>query len=113
MKIGFTVAFARESHTESERTKSRSFCILHVPIIGKYGYLRSSGSRIWSKARNISFQVWFYNFTDCREDMFAINLCNSVMFVSFRTTILPQPEKLKEMLDRFESFHLKFLEEYK
>ncbi|XP_065210755.1 alanine aminotransferase 1-like [Planococcus citri] len=31
----------------------------------------------------------------------------------FRTTILPQPEKLKEMLERLESFHLKFLEEYK
>lgn len=31
----------------------------------------------------------------------------------FRTTILPQPALLKEMLDRFRSFHLKFLEEYK
>lgn len=31
----------------------------------------------------------------------------------FRTTILPQPEKLKEMLELFRKFHLKFLSEYK
>lgn len=31
----------------------------------------------------------------------------------FRTTILPQPEKLKEMLDMFRDFHVKFLAEYK
>ncbi|KAF8782673.1 Alanine aminotransferase 1 like protein [Argiope bruennichi] len=31
----------------------------------------------------------------------------------FRTTILPQPEKLKIMLKKFEEFHNKFLEEYK
>lgn len=31
----------------------------------------------------------------------------------FRTTILPQPEKLKEMLELFRSFHIKFLAEYK
>ncbi|VDM57922.1 unnamed protein product [Angiostrongylus costaricensis] len=31
----------------------------------------------------------------------------------FRTTILPQTELMKEMLDRFKSFHMKFLEEYK
>jgi len=31
----------------------------------------------------------------------------------FRTTILPQPEKLKEMLDLFRDFHTKFLAEYK
>jgi alanine transaminase len=31
----------------------------------------------------------------------------------FRTTILPQPEKLKEMLELFRNFHLKFLAEYK
>uniref|UniRef100_U5ER68 alanine transaminase n=1 Tax=Corethrella appendiculata TaxID=1370023 RepID=U5ER68_9DIPT len=30
----------------------------------------------------------------------------------FRTTILPQPEKLKEMLELFRSFHVKFLKEY-
>ncbi|KAK6731854.1 hypothetical protein RB195_007983 [Necator americanus] len=31
----------------------------------------------------------------------------------FRTTILPQPELMKEMLNRFKSFHTKFLLEYK
>ncbi|XP_316880.6 alanine aminotransferase 1 isoform X2 [Anopheles gambiae] len=31
----------------------------------------------------------------------------------FRTTILPQPEKLKEMLGLFKSFHEKFLQKYK
>lgn len=31
----------------------------------------------------------------------------------FRTTILPQPEKLKEMLDLFRDFHVKFLAEFK
>ncbi|XP_055934345.1 alanine aminotransferase 2-like [Argiope bruennichi] len=31
----------------------------------------------------------------------------------FRTTILPQPKKLKIMLQKFEEFHNKFLEEYK
>lgn len=31
----------------------------------------------------------------------------------FRTTILPQPAKLKEMLDLFKAFHTKFLAEYK
>ncbi|KAJ9582290.1 hypothetical protein L9F63_003419, partial [Diploptera punctata] len=31
----------------------------------------------------------------------------------FRTTILPQPELLKVMLDKFGEFHKKFLEEYK
>nr|CAD7572245.1 unnamed protein product [Timema californicum] len=31
----------------------------------------------------------------------------------FRTTILPQPEKLKTMLENFRDFHKKFLEEYK
>uniref|UniRef100_A0AAG5DXC0 alanine transaminase n=1 Tax=Anopheles atroparvus TaxID=41427 RepID=A0AAG5DXC0_ANOAO len=31
----------------------------------------------------------------------------------FRTTILPQPEKLKEMLGLFKSFHEKFLAKYK
>ncbi|KAE9421680.1 hypothetical protein Angca_003135 [Angiostrongylus cantonensis] len=31
----------------------------------------------------------------------------------FRTTILPQTELMKDMLDRFKSFHMKFLEEYK
>lgn len=31
----------------------------------------------------------------------------------FRTTILPQPDLLKVMLDKFEEFHKKFLEEYK
>lgn len=31
----------------------------------------------------------------------------------FRTTILPQPEKLKEMLKQFEKHHNKFLEQYK
>lgn len=31
----------------------------------------------------------------------------------FRTTILPQPEKLKEMLSMFESFHKKFMAQYK
>ncbi|KAL4132551.1 hypothetical protein QTP88_009680 [Uroleucon formosanum] len=31
----------------------------------------------------------------------------------FRTTILPQPDKLKNMLDVFKDFHLKFLEQWK
>lgn len=31
----------------------------------------------------------------------------------FRTTILPQPAKLKEMLDMFRAFHEKFLKQYK
>lgn len=31
----------------------------------------------------------------------------------FRTTILPQPEKLKEMLGNFRTFHGEFLEQYK
>ncbi|KAJ1351602.1 hypothetical protein KIN20_007685 [Parelaphostrongylus tenuis] len=31
----------------------------------------------------------------------------------FRTTILPQTDLMKEMLNRFKSFHMKFLEEYK
>lgn len=31
----------------------------------------------------------------------------------FRTTILPQPAKLKEMLDLFRDFHTKFLAQYK
>lgn len=31
----------------------------------------------------------------------------------FRTTILPQPAKLKEMLELFRAFHTKFLAEYK
>ena len=31
----------------------------------------------------------------------------------FRTTILPQTDKLKEMLDLFEDFHKKFLKQYK
>lgn len=31
----------------------------------------------------------------------------------FRTTILPQPDLMKDMLTRFKRFHLKFLEEYK
>lgn len=31
----------------------------------------------------------------------------------FRTTILPQPEKLREMLELFRDFHVKFLAEYK
>ncbi|KAK7590833.1 hypothetical protein V9T40_002446 [Parthenolecanium corni] len=31
----------------------------------------------------------------------------------FRTTILPQPPLMKELLDRLEKFHLDFLEEYK
>uniref|UniRef100_A0A2Z5RE46 alanine transaminase n=1 Tax=Reticulitermes speratus TaxID=60591 RepID=A0A2Z5RE46_9NEOP len=31
----------------------------------------------------------------------------------FRTTILPQPDKLKIMLNKFKEFHLKFLAEYK
>lgn len=31
----------------------------------------------------------------------------------FRTTILPQTEKLKAMLETFRSFHVKFLEKYK
>ncbi|KIH42951.1 hypothetical protein ANCDUO_27057 [Ancylostoma duodenale] len=31
----------------------------------------------------------------------------------FRTTILPQPELMKDMLTRFKSFHTKFLQEYK
>ena len=34
-------------------------------------------------------------------------------FVIFRTTILPQPALMKEMLDRFGKFHTRFLEEYK
>lgn len=31
----------------------------------------------------------------------------------FRTTILPQPEKLKGMLEKFRTFHLKFVDKYK
>jgi len=31
----------------------------------------------------------------------------------FRTTILPQPAMLKEMLDRFKSFHSRFMNEYR
>ncbi|XP_069686059.1 alanine aminotransferase 1 isoform X2 [Periplaneta americana] len=31
----------------------------------------------------------------------------------FRTTILPQPDKMKVMMDKFKEFHLKFLEQYK
>jgi alanine transaminase len=31
----------------------------------------------------------------------------------FRTTILPQPEKLKEMLSLFEKFHKEFMAQYK
>ncbi|NJI30058.1 hypothetical protein HBI98_23150 [Aeromonas veronii] len=31
----------------------------------------------------------------------------------FRTTILPQTEKLKEMLGLFKTFHEKFLQKYK
>ncbi|XP_018336039.1 alanine aminotransferase 1 [Agrilus planipennis] len=31
----------------------------------------------------------------------------------FRTTILPQPEKLKEMLEKFQAFHQKFINKYK
>lgn len=31
----------------------------------------------------------------------------------FRTTILPQKQKLKEMLEHFREFHVKFLAEYK
>ncbi|KAK6038370.1 hypothetical protein COOONC_24125 [Cooperia oncophora] len=31
----------------------------------------------------------------------------------FRTTILPQTALMKDMLERFKSFHTKFLEEYK
>jgi hypothetical protein len=31
---------------------------------------------------------------------------------SFRTTILPQTDKLKIMLKKFKEFHLKFLSEY-
>lgn len=31
----------------------------------------------------------------------------------FRTTILPQKEKIKTMLECLKQFHLKFLEEYK
>nr|CDJ93113.1 Aminotransferase domain containing protein [Haemonchus contortus] len=31
----------------------------------------------------------------------------------FRTTILPQTEMMKDMLERFKSFHTKFMEEYK
>ena len=31
----------------------------------------------------------------------------------FRTTILPQPEKLKAMLDTFKQFHIKFISQYK
>lgn len=30
----------------------------------------------------------------------------------FRTTILPQPAKLKEMLEKFRDFHVKFLKQY-
>lgn len=30
----------------------------------------------------------------------------------FRTTILPQPDKLKEMLDKFAAFHKDFLKKY-
>lgn len=31
----------------------------------------------------------------------------------FRTTILPQEDKLKEMLGMFESFHKEFMAQYK
>lgn len=31
----------------------------------------------------------------------------------FRTTILPQPEKLKTMLEKFQTFHQEFLNKYK
>lgn len=31
----------------------------------------------------------------------------------FRTTILPQPEKLKLMLEKFAAFHAEFLKKYK
>uniref|UniRef100_A0A914VTN2 Alanine aminotransferase n=1 Tax=Plectus sambesii TaxID=2011161 RepID=A0A914VTN2_9BILA len=31
----------------------------------------------------------------------------------FRTTILPQPAMMKDMLDRFKIFHNKFMAEYK
>lgn len=31
----------------------------------------------------------------------------------FRTTILPQPEKLKVMLEKFADFHAQFLKKYK
>lgn len=31
----------------------------------------------------------------------------------FRTTILPQEEKLKEMLEMFQRFHKEFMAEYK
>lgn len=31
----------------------------------------------------------------------------------FRTTILPQPDKLKIMLNKFAEFHSKFLQKYK
>ncbi|KAK6018445.1 hypothetical protein OSTOST_15971 [Ostertagia ostertagi] len=31
----------------------------------------------------------------------------------FRTTILPPTELMKEMVDRFKSFHTKFMQEYK
>lgn len=30
----------------------------------------------------------------------------------FRTTILPQPDKLKAMLESFRDFHIKFLKQY-
>lgn len=30
----------------------------------------------------------------------------------FRTTILPQPEKLKDMLDKFQAFHADFVKKY-
>lgn len=31
----------------------------------------------------------------------------------FRTTILPQPEKLKTMLEKFRDFHTEFVQKYK
>lgn len=31
----------------------------------------------------------------------------------FRTTILPQIDKLKDMLSKFEKFHQKFMQKYK
>lgn len=31
----------------------------------------------------------------------------------FRTTILPQTDKLKEMLNKFQKFHQKFMVKYK
>lgn len=31
----------------------------------------------------------------------------------FRTTILPQVDKLKSMLEKFRDFHIKFVEQYK